>query len=174
MYSHSPSSDGVIKVEVDRVSRALSQPCKGMLGAKDNLDLWQLQIWSFRHEHIFFRQLDSRPTPSHVHITTLPLTVSVGKWQLTDVLAITNISAGCHLEGHTPSIQQDFARLIIELKKFGRKAFKQKTQREKGTGRYKHYREEDVRVRLARERGFTGFWQTVFEEIHGQEVMKQA
>ncbi len=33
--------------------------------------------------------------------------------------------------------------------------------------------EEDVRS-FARDRGFAGFWQAVFEEIQGQEVMKQA
>jgi len=162
-------SEDVIKVEVDRTSRGIIAAVKGMLGAKDNPAYGNCKF-EVLDTRIFLRQLESRPPQPCSYYD--PSTYSQCGEMATDRCSChSKYFCRLHLEGHTPSIQQDFARLIIEAQKLAER-LQQKTQREKEqTGIT--LPEDQVRS-FTRERGFTGFWQTVFEEIHGQEVMKQA
>jgi len=162
-------SEDVIKVEVDRTSRGIIVAVKGRFGAKDNPAYGNCKF-EVLDTSIILRQLDSRPPQPCSYYD--PSTYSqCGEMAIDRCSCHNKYFCRLHLEGHTSSIQQDFARLIIEAHKLAER-LQQKTQREMEQAGLT-LPEKQVRS-FARERGFPGFWQTVFEEIHGQEVMKQA
>ena len=161
--------ENVIKVEVDRVSRGIVAAVKGMLGANDNPSYGNCKF-EVIDTGILLRKLDSRPPQPCSYYD--PSTYSqCGEMAIDRCSCHNKYFCRLHLEGHVPSIRQDFARLIVEGEKLAER-IQQKTQRDLEQAGIT-LPEEQVHS-FAKERGFTGFWQTVFEEIHGQEVMKQA
>ena len=159
----------IIKIEVDRVSHGIIAAVKGVLGIYDNPSSGNCNF-EVAGTSIILRRLESRPPQPCSYYD--PSTYNQCSEVAVDRCACHNkYFCSLHLEGHTPSVIQDFARLIVEAQKLAEMC-QQKTQRDMEQAGIT-LREEDV-LAFARERGFTGFWQAVFEEIHGQEVMKQA
>lgn len=159
----------VVAVEVDCPSQGIIAALKGVLGAYDDPP-WANCKLELSGTSLLFRQLQSRPPqPCSYHDPSD--SAACGQVSEDRCACHGHYLCSLHFEGHVPSIPQDFGRLVAEAQKLKEKLrqTKQRDLIEVGIT----LPEDQVRS-FARERGFTGFWQAVFEEIEGQEVMKQA
>jgi hypothetical protein len=157
-----------IEISLDRASPGIIMSIKASLGAYDGPSgNCQIEVHS---NSILLKMLEGRkPQPCHFRYPS----TSVQCKELAMDYCTCHGHYYCpdHFEGHTPSIQAGFARLVSEAQRLGEK-IQQKNERDlRETGIT--LSEEEIRS-FARQRGFEGFWQAVFEEIQGLEVMKQA
>ena len=157
-----------IEINIDRVSPGIIVSIKSSLGAFDGPS-GNCQI-EMQGESLLLKMLQARrPQPCYYHYSSTSVQC---KEQATDYCTCHgHYYCPAHFEGHTPSIQAGFVRLAGEARKLAEKIEQKKLLDLKETGITLD--EEEIRS-FARQRGFTGFWQAVFEEIQGLDVMKQA
>lgn len=157
-----------IEINMDRASPGIVTSIKNSLGAYDGPSgNCQIEI---RDTSLLLKMLQARrPQPCYYHY---PSTSVQCKEQSTDYCTCHgHYFCPTHFEDHTPSIQAGFIRLAGEARKLAEKIEQKKQNDLKETGITLN--EDEIRS-FARQRGFTGFWQLVFEEIQGLDVMKQA
>jgi len=157
-----------IEIRADRLSPGIILSVKTSLGAYEGPSgncLMEIQ-----GKNLWLKMLQARrPQPCFYHY---PSTSVQCKEQAIDYCTCHgHYFCPAHFEGHTPSIQAGFTRLSGEARKLSEKIEQKKQDDLKETGIT--ISEEEI-LSFARQRGFAGFWQAVFEEIQGLDVMKQA
>lgn len=162
--------DDLVKVQVDLPpSRGVIAAIKSALRAYDDPS-WGNCTLELRDTLLLFRQLQARAgqhcsyyEPSNY--TPCPET-SVDR-----CACHHQYFCQTHLDGHVPSIPQDFARITLEAQKLAERLHEKKAKALSDMG--VTLPEEKIQS-FARQRGLAGFSESVFGEIQGQEVMKQA
>jgi hypothetical protein len=161
--------EDAVEIEVDRPSQGIISAIKGVLGALDDPSWGNCKV-AVSTTNLCFQQLQSRPPRSCSYYD--PTNYAGCKEASIDRCACHGqYYCLLHFGDHVPSIRQDFARLVDQAKKLREKLNQKKQQDLTEAGIT--LPEDQVRS-FARERKFAGFWQAVFEDIQGQETMKQA
>ncbi len=157
-----------LELKVDRSSPGIIVSIKASLGAYEGPSgNCQIEV---QGENLMLKMLLGRtPQPCYYRY---PSTSVQCKEQAMDYCTCHgHYYCPAHFEGHAPSIQAGYIRLVGEARKLSEKIVQKKQLDLKETGIT--LAEEEIRS-FAKQRGFSGFWQAVFEEIQGLDVMKQA